>query len=397
MINNKVVVPIVAVLAVGASVFFNNEESLSSQLHPTKLWNRLSSSSFSVATATALLSDLHFWKWTVLIGVALYLFLQFYDTFFVIRYYFKSFAEGEASLIKTEKWQRRKVRGSMPPPYPNGWFFVCFSRDLKPGQVRDFEYLGQQLVVYRGKDGKAAVLDAFCPHLGANLGVNGVVRDNCLECPFHGWSFNSEGKCVSIPYAEKVPESAKVKTWTTLEHNGVVMIWHHAEGVEPEWYPPEIEGITKGYYRFHGYSIHEVRAHIQEIPENGPDTAHLNVLHKPFIGEFLGLEESVLNHGWEADWSVGQGEEQHIAFLNVKEDLLVFGHKFPGLTLDVKIKQIGPGLVQLHFATPVGTAVICQSVTPLAPTLQRVTHASTFSCFLISPLFLLFVCSFVCL
>lgn len=36
--------------------------------------------------------------------------------------------------------------------------------------------------------GLVHVLDAICPHLGANLGVNGVVRGNNLECPFHGWS-----------------------------------------------------------------------------------------------------------------------------------------------------------------------------------------------------------------
>lgn len=48
-------------------------------------------------------------------------------------------------------------------------------------------------------------MDAYCPHLGANMAVGGkVVNTDCLECPFHGWQFSGEtGKLVNIPYAKK--------------------------------------------------------------------------------------------------------------------------------------------------------------------------------------------------
>ena len=62
---------------------------------------------------------------------------------------------------------------------------------------------GKNLAVFRGEDGKANVIDAYCPHNGANLAVGGVVKDNCLECPFHGWRFQGDGKCVHIPYTEQ--------------------------------------------------------------------------------------------------------------------------------------------------------------------------------------------------
>ena len=64
--------------------------------------------------------------------------------------------------------------------------------------------LGEQVAVFRGQDGKAYVLDAYCPHLGANLAVGGRVVGSCIECPFHGWQFRgNDGKCTKIPYAEK--------------------------------------------------------------------------------------------------------------------------------------------------------------------------------------------------
>ncbi len=58
--------------------------------------------------------------------------------------------------------------------------------------------------MFRGQDGKAYVVDAYCPHLGANLAVGGRVVGGCIECPFHGWQFRgADGKCVKIPYADK--------------------------------------------------------------------------------------------------------------------------------------------------------------------------------------------------
>lgn len=57
--------------------------------------------------------------------------------------------------------------------------------------------------MFRAQSGKAHVVDAYCPHLGANLAVGGRVLGDCIECPFHGWQFQgSDGKCVKVPYAE---------------------------------------------------------------------------------------------------------------------------------------------------------------------------------------------------
>lgn len=57
---------------------------------------------------------------------------------------------------------------------------------------------GQNLVVYRGEDGIVYALDAYCLHMGANLGVGGeVVNNNCIQCPFHGWLYDGKtGHCV---------------------------------------------------------------------------------------------------------------------------------------------------------------------------------------------------------
>jgi cholesterol 7-dehydrogenase len=68
----------------------------------------------------------------------------------------------------------------------------------------DFSLTGQQFAVFRDENGHAHVLDAYCPHMGANLAVGGLVTGDCIQCPFHGWKFRGhDGKCMGIPYAEK--------------------------------------------------------------------------------------------------------------------------------------------------------------------------------------------------
>ena len=86
-----------------------------------------------------------------------------------------------------------------PPPYPNGWLPIIESQELKKGQIIPIHSLGHDLVIYRGISGVVYVLDAYCPHLGANLGVGGTVVGDEIKCPFHGWKFNSEGECTYVP------------------------------------------------------------------------------------------------------------------------------------------------------------------------------------------------------
>ena len=71
--------------------------------------------------------------------------------------------------------RRRKRIGEIPPPYPNGWFALLRSRELKCGASTSVNALGQNFAVFRDETGQVHILDAYCAHLGANLGVGGAV------------------------------------------------------------------------------------------------------------------------------------------------------------------------------------------------------------------------------
>ena len=165
-------------------------------------------------------------------------------------------------------------------PFPNGWFLVAYSNELPPRKVMPLYYFGQHLVLFRTEEGKAQVFDAYCPHLGAHLGYGGCVEGNTIRCPFHGWAFNSQGECVDIPYASKIPPKAQLRSWPICEINGLIMVYYHAQGEPPTWQIPALSTWNpKEWTPFHPLS-YKIRTHSQEIFENSVDMTHMLVLHK---------------------------------------------------------------------------------------------------------------------
>lgn len=164
--------------------------------------------------------------------------------------------------------------------FPNGWFCVASSKELPLGRVLPLHYFGKDLVLFRTENGKPHLLDAHCPHLGTHLGYGGKVQGNAIQCPFHGWQFNSNGYCVHIPYASNVPPKTQINIWPIREVNGVIVVYHHNQGTPPTWEIPELPEFTCGEWtQFRQVRRWKIYSHVQELVENGLDIAHLSFLH----------------------------------------------------------------------------------------------------------------------
>jgi hypothetical protein len=48
-----------------------------------------------------------------------------------------------------------------------------------------------------------------------------------------------------------------------MEINGWIYMWYHAEGIEPNWVPEEIEEIRSGMWQYKGRTEHFINAHIE--------------------------------------------------------------------------------------------------------------------------------------
>jgi nitrite reductase (NADH) small subunit len=67
------------------------------------------------------------------------------------------------------------------------WVSLCALDELIEGKGKFVEIDGYQLAVFL-HEGKAYVVDNYCPHAGGNL-AGGFVEDGCAVCPWHYWAF----------------------------------------------------------------------------------------------------------------------------------------------------------------------------------------------------------------
>lgn len=165
------------------------------------------------------------------------------------------------------------------PDFPMGWNSVARSQELRTGEVKRVVAFDRELVLYRTRAGVPVLQDAFCPHLGAHLGVNGRVVGESISCPFHGWRFGVDGACVEIPYSDVVPKAAKIRTWHTDEKNGEIYVWFHPENTAPQWELPDFPELGDPAWTEPRYHEHLVPAHVQDICENSCDPVHFQYVH----------------------------------------------------------------------------------------------------------------------
>ncbi|KAM7304748.1 hypothetical protein ISCGN_014648 [Ixodes scapularis] len=274
--------------------------------------------------------------------------------------------------------------GNLPPVFPNGWIPVLESVELRVNEVKRLGVIGMELVAFRTEDGVAHVMDGYCPHLGAHLGVMGRVVGDCIECPFHGWRFRGkDGACTYVPYASKTPEFAKAKTWLSREMLSFIFIWYHSDGEEPSWELEDDPEITTGQFKQTSRFERLVSGHIQDISENAADIGHLNVIHK--ASTFVTHEEYVKNtgHSWkgrlvsyryDASWSA-QGTTARTE-LCIHPSIM--GWELDSLGANGCFKVLGPALVVFSAVNSSGRIKTVMAMTPVGPLQVRVVHL-TFS------------------
>jgi 3-ketosteroid 9alpha-monooxygenase subunit A len=193
-----------------------------------------------------------------------------------------------------------------PPEIPSGWYLVAWSDELPAESLLRLQYLEREMVAFRGPDGAVSVFDAYCPHLGAHLGVGGKVENGTLRCPFHGWRFAAGGECVEIPYSSRIPPRARALRYLAVERNGGILVWYDRAGREPFYEVPELPewrdpSFTRSWLSFEW----TIASHPQEMGENGIDWQHFPCVHH--MDAPRGVQARF--EGPAYHWSIASGKE----------------------------------------------------------------------------------------
>lgn len=122
------------------------------------------------------------------------------------------------------------------------WYPACPSADLRPGSLKGTVMLGLPILVCRTSTGDVAAMRDICPHRGMPLSF-GQMRDDCVECAYHGWRFDHKGRCQDIPSLVEgspiQPEKIGVTTYPCRERDGSVWVFV-ADPQQPHQAIPDI-------------------------------------------------------------------------------------------------------------------------------------------------------------
>jgi phenylpropionate dioxygenase-like ring-hydroxylating dioxygenase large terminal subunit len=167
------------------------------------------------------------------------------------------------------------------PILTNDWHVVARLSELKDGEVRAVRLLDQEIVLWRNSEGLHAWQD-LCLHRGARLS-GGRVENACLICPYHGWRYDSSGRCVYIPAHPSQPPPARARTvgYHVKERYGLVWVCLGGPKYDvplfSEWADASFRKVIAGPYVF--------KAHGPRVVENFLDVGHFPFVHAGFLGD----------------------------------------------------------------------------------------------------------------
>ena len=164
--------------------------------------------------------------------------------------------------------------------YINFWYPIARSEEITSDKPLRVELLSLPFVAFRDEAGAAHVLADTCVHRGGSLSA-GLVKAGCVVCPYHGWTFNGEGKCVRIPSLgadAKMPARAKVDSYPIQERYGIVFAFlgDLPESERPPLY--DIEEYGTPAWKSQLYVL-KLGAYYERSMENGLDPIHNEFVH----------------------------------------------------------------------------------------------------------------------
>jgi len=154
------------------------------------------------------------------------------------------------------------------------WQAVALSADIRR-RPRRILFDGQPVVLFRSTQGIAALFDR-CPHRLVELSTGKVVGGE-IECPYHGWRYDGEGRCTAIPgHVGEMPHY-RVRRYGAIERDGVVFVSSGTPEAEPYLHCMQGRDIV----------VRRVRSSTQstviDAAENILDATHTHFTHKGLL------------------------------------------------------------------------------------------------------------------
>lgn len=168
--------------------------------------------------------------------------------------------------------------------------FSINNLEYTPGEPQKVKIFNKNWVVWRDNlENVWSIQEDLCPHKFAPLSQGRVEqKTGCLECPYHGWQFNTDGKCSKIPQNKVVNKN--IHTTNIITYVTGDILW----GFFPDYISSlqdPIEILPDHKYEFLNrtkddkYFIKELPYSWDILVENFMDPAHIPFAHHGLQGK----------------------------------------------------------------------------------------------------------------
>ena len=160
------------------------------------------------------------------------------------------------------------------------WHVCAFSHEIKQTPL-GIKIYNTPIVLWRDNKQKIYALLDSCPHRGSPLSA-GHCHGNTISCPYHGWTFDHNGTCISVPCENpRFKFRKKVPTFEVKEDIGLVWIYlDHCTGAKQE--PFSLASYQKNDWHFI-YRKQLFKTNAALLIENFMDSSHTSFVHKGLI------------------------------------------------------------------------------------------------------------------
>jgi len=261
------------------------------------------------------------------------------------------------------------------------WRYAGFAEDIsEPGQYISVQAGLNNLFIVMGRDRRLRAFHNLCRHRGTQLLRAVGKAQKAITCPYHDWTYDLEGKCISIPEEERefcgeVDKSclslipASVDLWRGMlfvhpdppEKAPFLAEWFGQ--VEPHLGPHQVENLVE-YPE--ARTIYEIKANWKIVVENYIDVYHLAHLHAGTLAMYDHAKAEYGFHGPHYAFREPLSEEYAADLEKNAPTPLILPVDQAAAYVPMLFPGIGLAESESNWATFI--------ITPLAPDLTRIEN-----------------------
>lgn len=190
----------------------------------------------------------------------------------------------------------------------NAWYVAAWGHEID-GTLQRLTVLGEHICAYRTSAGEVIALEDACPHRKLPLSM-GRIKDDQVECGYHGLTFDCAGRCVWSPGGGRIPSNANVRAYPIHEKYGLVWIWMGNPAIADTSEIFEIENFDNPDWGLNQGAAMALQCNYLYMTDNLLDPTHVAWVHGSSFGQAATrdtplrvrkTDDGIIVHRWMLD------------------------------------------------------------------------------------------------